>query len=64
MIPEVTVEAEVANVRAKAPHLVLLGAGASRAAMPHGDRSGRPVPLLAEVADQLGLQVLFPADLQ
>ena len=64
MIPEVTVEAEIANIRAKAPHLILLGAGASRAALPHGDRRGRPIPLLAEVADQLGLQALFPADLQ
>jgi hypothetical protein len=64
MVPEVTVDAEIADVSRKEPHLVLLGAGASRAALPGGDRNGRPVPLLAEVADQLGLKVLFPADLQ
>lgn len=28
MIPEGAVEAEIANIRAKAPHLVLVGAGA------------------------------------
>ena len=30
MIPEITVEAETANIRAKAPHVVLLGAERAR----------------------------------
>lgn len=36
------------------PHVVLLGAGASRAAFPDGDRHGRPIPLMSELADILG----------
>jgi len=37
------------------PHLVILGAGASRAACPRGDRSGRPLPLMADFSKCLGL---------
>ena len=36
------------------PHVVLLGAGASRAAFPDGDGRGRPVPLMSELPDLLG----------
>jgi hypothetical protein len=43
---------------------VLLGAGASRAALPEGDRRGRPVPLLRDVADDLGLAQHFPEELR
>lgn len=60
----VTADDEIAKVRDVRPHLVLLGAGASRAALPAGDRNGRPVSLLAEVADELGLHALFPDDLR
>lgn len=61
---EVTVEQEVANAFAGKPHFLLLGAGASRAALPKGDKNGRPVPLLQEVADQLGLASYFPEDIR
>ena len=37
------------------PHVVLLGAGASRAALPHGDRSSRPIPLMNDLVDILDL---------
>jgi len=47
-----------------APHFVLLGAGASRAALPGGDRNGRPVPLLRDVATELELAAHFPDDLR
>jgi hypothetical protein len=54
----------VADVSMERPHAVLLGAGASRAALPHGDKNGVQVPLLREVADTLGLADCFPADLR
>lgn len=57
---EVTVQQEIdASLRA-APHVVLLGAGASKAALPNGDRHGRQVPLLGDVATELGVASLFP----
>ena len=60
---EVTIEEEIADVTLGRPHVLLLGAGASKAALPHGDKHGRPVPLLKEVADQLKLVDYFPVDL-
>ena len=39
----------------EAPHVVLLGAGASRAAFPQGDRNGRILPVMRELADVVGL---------
>jgi hypothetical protein len=63
-IHEVSVEEEIAATSMGKPHVVLLGAGASRAAIPDGDKNGVPVPLLREVAHSLGLAELFPLDLQ
>lgn len=51
------------DLRARS-HFVLLGAGASRAALPHGDKHGRSVPLLREVADAMDLASDFPEDLR
>ena len=36
------------------PHVVFLGAGASKAAFPHGDRNGRHLPLMNELPSVLG----------
>ncbi|MBU0679170.1 MAG: hypothetical protein KJ626_13785 [Verrucomicrobia bacterium] len=36
------------------PHVVLLGAGASRAAFPHGDKNGKQLPLLDDLPELLG----------
>lgn len=44
----VTAAGEIADVRQARPHLVLVGAGASRAAVPDGERSGRRLPLMAD----------------
>lgn len=63
-IHEASVEDEIGTVRRLRPHVVLLGAGASRAALPNGDRNGVPVPLLRDVAQMLGLTNNFPHDLQ
>lgn len=38
------------------PHVVILGAGASRAAFPKGDANGKPLPLMADLVDALGLR--------
>lgn len=61
---DVTVEQEIANLKMKRPHVLLLGAGASRAALPDGDKHDRPVPLMRDIADELGLAGLFPEDLR
>ena len=41
------------------PHVVILGAGASRAALPQGDGRGRPLPLLTDLVDVLSLRPLL-----
>ncbi len=41
------------------PHVVLLGAGASKAALPHGDANGKRVPVLAELVECVGLAPLL-----
>jgi hypothetical protein len=61
---EVSVEQEIADTSVGKPHVLLLGAGASRAALANGDKHGTPVPLLRDVADALDLAELFPTDLR
>ena len=41
------------------PHIVLLGAGASRAAFPKGDAAGRSLPVMDDLVDVVGLQPLL-----
>lgn len=36
------------------PHVVILGAGASRAALPNGDKNGKSIPLMDDLPDVLG----------
>lgn len=60
----VSVEEEVADTSMGRPHVVLLGAGASKAALPDGDKNGVPVPLLRDVAEDLGLFGLFPENMR
>lgn len=40
------------------PHVVLLGAGASRAAFPSGDAAGRRLPLMTDLVETVGLRSL------
>jgi hypothetical protein len=56
---EVSVEEEVSQVTMKRPHVVVLGAGASRATCPNGDKTGRVLPLMADFVKVLGLQKLM-----
>jgi hypothetical protein len=41
------------------PHLVILGAGASKAAFLRGDTNGKPVPLMDEIVKTVGLAPLL-----
>lgn len=43
------------------PHVVLLGAGASRAALPKGDANGRKLPLINDFIEVVGLESLLEA---
>lgn len=60
----VTRDQEINGPWAGKPHFLLLGAGASKAALPNGDRNGRDLPLLRDVATDLELAASFPDDLQ
>ncbi len=42
-----------------APHVVILGAGASLAALPNGDPNGRKLPLMRNMVEIVGLQSLL-----
>ncbi len=43
----------------RSPHIVILGAGASKAAFPNGDANGRYAPLMFELVKVLELEPLF-----
>jgi len=45
---EKSVAEEIADVSMARPHVVLLGAGASRQAFPHGERSGKFLPTMVD----------------
>jgi hypothetical protein len=47
----VTAAEEIADFRDVRPDLVIIGAGASRAAFPSGDRNGRRLPLMVDFAE-------------
>jgi hypothetical protein len=43
----------------ESPHVIILGAGASVASFPRGDRRGRRLPVMANFVDVVGLRPLF-----
>lgn len=45
----------VSDLQLKRPHVFILGAGASRAALPEGDRQGRRLPLMNDLVEVVGL---------
>jgi len=59
----VSVQQEIEDVSVGKPHVLLLGAGASKAALPNGDKNGKPVPILRDLARDLRLHRDFPQDL-
>lgn len=40
------------------PHVVILGAGASKACCPNGDANGRPLPVMADLVRELSLEAM------
>jgi len=52
----ITARDEINSVSVRQPHVVLLGAGASRAAFPHGDRHGRRLPVMTDFVEILKLE--------
>ena len=46
----------IQDMNIQAPHVVLLGSGASKAAFPEGDAAGRIVPIMKELIDVLALR--------
>jgi hypothetical protein len=52
---EVSVSEEVSNAGMPRPHVVLLGAGASRATCLAGDKNGKVLPLMLDFTKVLGL---------
>lgn len=59
MVSKVSIDEEVNNPWKVPRHLVLLGAGASRAATPCGDVSGRRLPVMADFVSIVGLAPLL-----
>jgi hypothetical protein len=59
---DVTVSELIESTPIGRPHVVLLGAGASLAACPSGDRNGRRLPLMANFTDIVALGDLVPED--
>ena len=58
---EFTRQQEIQHVEMGAPHVVVLGAGASRAAFPTGDRNGLRLPLMADFSEVIPIgEVLDP----
>lgn len=49
-------EYQMRNLSTGHVHLVILGAGASRAACPNGDKNGRPLPLMNDLVEVIGLE--------
>lgn len=52
---------DIKNNTNDAPHVVILGAGASVAAFPNGDLNGRRLPLMRNLVEVVGLEPLLSA---
>lgn len=55
----VTKQELIENPKDLKPHVVLLGAGASKAAFPNGDKSGNELPVMNDLAKILSLKNLL-----
>ncbi len=52
-------EEEIAQVKVQRPHVVILGAGASLAALPMGDKNGRKLPVMNNFVEILNLSTVL-----
>lgn len=53
---ELSVEDEIKSIFFGRPHIVILGAGASLAALPNGDANGKTLPLMINLVETLNLE--------
>jgi len=53
---EVSVEQEISSIKMQRPHVVVLGAGASRATCLNGDKNEKVLPLMKDFTEVVGLK--------
>jgi len=58
-VMEVSAEEEIKQIEMGKPHVAILGAGASYAAFPKGDKNGRKLPLMNNFVETLGIEDLI-----
>lgn len=56
---EVSIKEEISNVKMDKPHVVILGAGASRATCLNGDKNNKILPLMEDFVKVVGLKSLL-----
>ncbi len=56
---KLTREEEINTLEISRPHIVILGAGASRATCPEGDSNNKRLPVIGDLIDIVGLAELF-----
>jgi hypothetical protein len=56
---EVSVGQEIKQIQMDKPHVVILGAGASLAAFPGGDRNGKKLPLMDNFVATIGIEKII-----
>lgn len=56
---EISVDQEVADTQMRRPHVVVLGAGASRATCPNGDKNGKKLPLMRDFTEIVGIKSML-----
>jgi hypothetical protein len=56
---EASVQEEISQIQMQRPHVVILGAGASYAAFPNGDKNGRKLPLMDNFVEALKLSKIL-----
>mgnify|MGYP000872868993 CR=1 FL=1 len=59
MDDQISVAEQINNPITNARHLIILGAGASRAACPNGDKNGRKIPLMNEIGTLIGISCIL-----
>jgi len=55
----ITIDHLIKNPIVKKPHVVVLGAGASKASFPNGDANGKPILVMNEIIKFVGLNPYF-----
>lgn len=56
---EISIKQEIDEIKMGRPHVIVLGAGASRATCLNGDKNGKVLPLMCDFVKVVGLESLF-----